>query len=147
MKPQILFSFLFAVLAGCATTGPRYQISIGNEHPSESVRNVKVEGPGLSPQTFQRIAPLKVAALQPRRGSPPPEITVSWTDRAGERHTRTVAQEHPDRFSGQWVIAIGTDNRVASHHVVQDDEGMSILPWNTPESWEGSVGIPGLNER
>lgn len=147
MKPLIFLLFAMVCFTGCATTGPRYQISIGNEHPSQPIRDVHVQAPGLADRTFARIAPAKVAALEPRRGQPPEEITLTWTDVQGQRHSKTILSDPTEAFSGQWVLAIHTDNQIASTLIPQNEEDLSILPWNTPESWEGAIAIPGMNDR
>lgn len=132
---------------GCATSNGRHQISVGNEPESQPVRNVRVEAEGRPMREFPLIAPVKQAALAPRRGAPPAHITVHWNDPEGNRHAQTVNIEDHETFAGRMALEITRDNQLTLTRVPPDMDGISILPWNTPESWEGAIGIPGMNER
>lgn len=145
-----VFSVLFLLwVCGCATTAPRYQLSIGNEHGQRSLRDVQVVADGRVLQEFSRIGPVKSAALRPRRGVPPLELTVRWTDPEGRRQEQSFAprQDMPVDFEGMLFVKIAADQQTELVRIASTRDDASILPWNVPESWEGSIGIPGMGER
>ncbi len=146
-KMNCIACFVLLGFAGCATSNGRHQISVGNEHESLPVRNVRVEAEGRAMREFPLIAPVKQAALAPRRGAPPAYITVHWDDPEGTRHAQTVNIENHETFAGRLALEITRENQLTLTRVPPDMDGMSILPWNTPESWEGAIGIPGMDER
>jgi hypothetical protein len=149
MKHTFALLFSLMLLAGCATRGPNFQITVGNEHSQRSLRNVEIIGDGRSLHEFSRIGPVKSAAMRPRRGSPPLDLTVRWTDPDGNRHEQTFnpRTDLPADFEGMIFVKIGADQSPELVHIAATADDASILPWNVPETWEGSIGIPGMNER
>lgn len=149
MKPIIPLLILLLGVTGCVTRGPRYQISVGNEHAQRSIRNVEVIGDGRPLQEFSRIGPVKSAALRPRRGAPPLELTVRWSDPDGNRFEQSFhpRENMPVDFQGMLFVKIGADQQTELVRIASTADDDSILPWNVPESWEGSIGIPGMGER
>ncbi len=149
MKTPFPFLIISLLLTACVTTGPRYQISVGNEHAQRSLRNVEILADGLLLQEFSRIGPVKSAALRPRRGAPPLELTVRWTDPEGNRLEQSFhpRQDMPVDFQGMLFVKIGTGQQSELVRIASTSDDESILPWNVPESWEGSIGIPGMGER
>ncbi len=149
MHKFITVVFLSVLLGGCVTQGPRYQISVGNEHPQRSLREVEVLGDGRTLQEFSRIGPTKSAALRPRRGAPPLELTVRWTNPEGNRFEQSFnpREEMPVNFEGMLFVKIGEDQHSELVRIAATSDDESILPWNVPETWEGSIGIPGMGER
>ncbi|MCC5845031.1 MAG: hypothetical protein JJU05_12345 [Verrucomicrobia bacterium] len=149
MKPLFPLLILSVCVTGCVTRGPRYQISVGNEHDQRSIRDVEVLADGRTLHEFSRIGPVKSAALRPRRGAPPLELTVRWSDPEGNRFEQSFnpREDMPVDFQGMIFVKIGTDQRGELMRIASTSDDESILPWNVPESWEGSIGIPGMGER
>ena len=146
MKSLLILSSLLLLAAGCASTN-RHQITVGNPHDSLPVREVKVEVNGRMVRDFRQIAPKSQAALKPSRGAPPQAITVSWVDTEGRAHRTTVDTSGDSDFRGQLALEITPANEVTLARIPPVEGELSILPWNTPEAWEGSVMIPGMNDR
>lgn len=148
MKPSLLL-IVFLSLLGCATRGPQHQVSVGNAHPRGSIRDVRVEVDGRLDREFAAIGGNKTAALRPRRGAAPQEITVSWTtpDGTARRETVRTGLEPGEHFQGNMVVEINESQQARLWKITTTDDDDSILPWATPESWEGTVGIPGMSER
>lgn len=143
---RILILFLPVFLTvGCASTN-RHQITVGNEHPSLSLREVRVEADGRFLRKFHHIGPLRQGVLKPGRGAPPEVIEVSWLDAEGTRRHARVEPSDPE-FRGQIAIYINLDHSTGLALVAPEEGGLSILPWNMPEAWEGSIMLPGMNER
>lgn len=141
--------FLLLTLAGCAGTGRRYQVNVGNGRPElPPLQDVELEVDGKRVQRFTRIAPQKIAATKPREGRLPHTLTVRWTDPEGERHTSVldIRDEVEPDFEGQLLVHIQPDQSVTLTPLPPTGEEMSILPWNTPEAWEGSISVPGFNQ-
>jgi hypothetical protein len=53
----------------------------------------------------------------------------------------------PVDFQGMLFVKIGTGQQSELVRIASTSDDESILPWNVPESWEGSIGIPGMGER
>lgn len=145
-----LYVVLLALaLAGCAGTGQRYQVNVGNGRPDlPPIQRVELDLDGKTRQSFARIAPQKIAATKPRSGEIPQTVTVRWTDPKGEHHEETLAvgrEVEPD-FRGQLLLNILSDNSVTLTPLPPTGEEISTLPWNTPEAWEGSISVPGFNQ-
>jgi|GEM_PF-1088976 len=136
------------LLAACATGKSHYQINVGNGHPATPVRDVRVAADGKELPEFERIAPSKVAASKPRKGSLPDEITVSWTSADGTVHSDVVQVDDRVRsgFTGQLILEITPEETVTLTPVDSGDKELSTMPWAMPESWEGAVSIPGMEE-
>lgn len=147
MRLLSFLSLLFFV--GCATRGPQHQVAIGNAHPQMSVRDVMVMVDGRVAREFSQIGGQKIAALRPRRGTVPEEITVTWTDPDGRPRRETLRPTIPptERFRGQILLEIQADQVVSLWQIESTEADPSPLPWATPETWEGTIGIPGLDER
>lgn len=144
------FLLLIPVLMfGCVNRGPQFQISVGNEHTERSLRNVEIIGDGRTLHEFSRIGPVKSAALRPRRGAPPLDLTVRWTDHQGVRHQQHFSprEDMPIDFTGMLFVKISPDEPPELVRIAATTDDASILPWNVPETWEGSIGIPGIGER
>jgi hypothetical protein len=148
MKYFLLNLLPLLFLTACVSRGPQYQISIGNEHPEQSLRDVEVLGDGRRLQQFPTIGPNKSAALKPRTGTPPAELTVRWTAPDGSSREQTLAprQDMPVNFEGMVFVKINPDQQSELQRIAFTSDDDSILPWNVPESWEGSVGFPGMTE-
>lgn len=152
MKPQIPFllfvCFTVSLFTGCVTRGPRYQVSIGNEDPALSLRDVEVIGDGRTLQTFSAIGPSKSAALRPGNGAPPLNLVVRWTDPKGVRHESDFnpREDMPVNFEGMIFVKITSAQKAELLRIAATSDDDSILPWNVPENWEGSIGIPGMGE-
>jgi len=142
---SIPFLLLFA---GCASSGARYQVNVGNGNPSQALRDVRLSIDGAEWGTFKSIAPNKVAASKPRSGALPTSLTVAWLDPKGVSHTSTLSPLPlaATDFRGQWVVQIEPDQSVTVTPVATTDTKVSILPWAAPEAWEGSIGIPGMDQ-
>ncbi|MEX2608270.1 MAG: hypothetical protein WD708_13090 [Kiritimatiellia bacterium] len=148
--PNVRFVFLILsiVISGCVTGGARYQVNVGNENPGSPVRDVQVEADGERLPDFPVIAPSKVAAGRPRKGDLPDQITISWRDPGGKRYRETLpvkSEVQPD-FKGQLVFEITVDNKLTLTEVAFEGSELSTMPWAMPESWEGSIQVPGMNE-
>jgi hypothetical protein len=137
------------LLLSCASTPTRYQISVGNEDPARAIREVQVLADGRVVREFARIGPSKSASLQPRKGAPPEQLRVRWVDAEGARREAEFSprQDMPADFQGLVFVRITPEGETELQRIVHTRDDQSILPWNVPESWEGSIGIPGMNER
>ncbi len=149
MSPIKLLIFVLLLSGGCVSRGPRHQVSIGNSHPQHSVRDVRVEVDGRLAREFPAIGGQKTAALRPRSGAAPREVTVQWTDPEGNprRETLQTGLKPGERFNGSIVVEIDTEQLAKVWAIPFPANDESILPWATPENWEGSIGIPGMTER
>jgi hypothetical protein len=138
---------LLLLLTACASTGPRYQIRVGNDHPSLPVKNVEVSVDGKEASAFTQIAAQKTANAKPRSSSPPRVIALSWTDTEGKARSQQVeTQALSGDFRGQIALAITPDGDVTLTPVPAVGKEFSPIPWGVPEQWEGSVFLPGMNE-
>jgi hypothetical protein len=151
MRAARLFPVLLlaALAAGCATGGKRYQVNVGNGRPGlPPVREVEVALDGKTTRRFAQIAPQKTAATRPRSGALPETVTVRWTDPRGGRHEKTleVGPELDPAFRGQLLVHIHPDDTVELKPLASTGDEISIIPWNVPETWEGSISVPGFNE-
>lgn len=148
---KALFSSLAVFLlmsTGCVTGGSRYQVNVGNGNPALPIQNVRLKADGNALPDFPVIAPSKVAAGRPLKGELPEQITVSWRDPSGKNFKETLAvrsQVRPD-FRGQLVFDISADNKLTLTEVASEGSELSTMPWAMPESWEGSIQVPGMNE-
>lgn len=149
MKTFTILTLFLLLGAGCVSRGPRHQVSIGNAHPQRSMRDVRVEVDGRLVREFPAIGGQKTAALKPRGGTAPQEVTVSWIDPEGRprRETLQTGLAPGERFNGNIVVEINTDQVAKVWAIPSTDDDTSILPWATPENWEGTIGIPGMDER
>jgi len=140
---------LLVLGSACATTGSsaRVQVNVGNGHPSSPVRNVKMRVDDQELPGFAQIAPNKVAASRPLRGEIPQTISIEWLDIDGNPHRGSVeVQPHlREDFRGQLLVEITRENQLTLTEVPSMDGELSTMPWALPESWEGSVQIPGMN--
>ncbi|WFB34601.1 hypothetical protein P3T73_10550 [Kiritimatiellota bacterium B12222] len=148
MKSFCYCLFLALILSGCAT-GAKYQVNVGNDNPEWPVQNVQVLLDDKTEYEFARIAPSKVAAAKPKKGEIPKEVTVTWQDVNGEKFEAVMVIDttmiRPD-FKGQLVLAITVENTVTITEVPSEGKELSTMPWAMPESWEGSVSIPGMDD-
>ena len=149
MKTIASLALLLLLLTGCVTRGPRYQISVGNEHSQRSLRDVEILADGRNVQEFSRIGPSKSASMRPRRGVPPADLTVRWTDHEGHRHVQNFhpRENMPVNFEGMIFVKIDASQNSELLRIASTSDDESILPWGIPENWEGSIGIPGMGER
>jgi len=146
---KFLLLLLLLLGTGCVSRGPRHQVSVGNAHPQHSMRDVRVEVDGRLVREFTAIGGQKTAALKPRGGAAPREVTVSWTDPQGHprRETLQTGLEPGERFHGNIVVEINEEQVARVWTIPSTADDSSILPWATPENWEGTIGIPGMTER
>jgi len=148
IKCAAIFLGLLLLASGCATNHANYQVNVGNGNPQLPVQNVQLMLDGKMQNTFKVIAPNKMAAGKPKKGTLPASLTVSWQDPEGESHEKTVridATTRPD-FTGQLVLQISENNNLSLTEVPSNGTELSTMPWNMPESWEGAVSIPGMDE-
>ncbi len=145
---QLLPAFLaLALFGGC--TSARYQLTVGNDHPSLPVRDVRVLLDGRPLPSFPLIAPQKIAAAKPRSGDIPREILLRWMDAEGQgREVRLEGDGLglPPDFRGQISLAITPAGQVTLTPLPSQGPALSAIPWAVPEQWEGSVFLPGMNE-
>lgn len=149
MKIALLNSVLILLMVtGCVSGGSRYQVNVGNGNPALPVQNVRVTADGDALPEFSVIAPSKVAAGRPLKGDLPEQITVSWTDPDRERFQETLPVRSTVRaeFRGQLIFEITPENKLTMTEVASDGSELSTMPWAMPESWEGSIQVPGMNE-
>lgn len=141
-------SLLCLFAAACASTSPRYQVRVGNNHPSLPVRDVKLTVDGVEQPGFTQIAPQKVANAKPHSGAPPQKIEVSWTNTEGKQVRQLIETDGvlSKDFRGEIALAITPENRVTLIPVPAVGKEFSPIPWGVPEQWEGSVFLPGMNE-
>jgi hypothetical protein len=147
---RLLFSLGWLLLAaGCATGGKRYQVNVGNGRAElPPIRNVELDLDDKRVRQFDQIAPQKTAGTKPRGGKLPQTISLRWTDAEGIRHqkTLTVNGDIDPEFRGQLLVHISPDNRAELKALPSTGEEISPIPWNAPESWEGSISVPGFGE-
>lgn len=145
----VLFLPLLLTLSGCMSTAANYQVNVGNGNPALPVQQVKVFVDGKEQSEFPVIAPNKMAAGKPRKGSLPETMTVVWRDAEGNPFQETVRlathETRPD-FKGQLVLEITEKNQLTLTEVASSGKELSVMPWAMPEAWEGSVSIPGMND-
>ena len=150
MKPSerqlSLLSVLLLMLSGCSSTKPQYQVSVGNAHSQKAVQDVQLIIDGEPSEAFPLIAAAKEAASKPRSGTLPKELRVTWKDADGQQHDQQVEVSGPelDRFKGNLICEISKTNTLKLHAVPSLEEELSVIPWASPENWEGSIGIPGM---
>ena len=136
---------LLACATGCTSINPRYQVSVGNAHDQLYVHDVTVEMDGKDAASFEKISPKKTAGIKPRKGTLPETIRVTWTDSAGTVHAKAVdVTVDRERFSGLLVCEIDMSNSLVLAPVEALEEDFGVIPWAAPESWEGTIGVPGL---
>ncbi|MDA3874049.1 MAG: hypothetical protein PF795_08815 [Kiritimatiellae bacterium] len=136
------------LMTGCVSGGSRYQVNVGNGNPTLPIQDVHVKADGEALPDFPVIAPSKVAAGRPLKGDLPDQITVSWKDPNGRHFEKTLpvkSEVRPD-FRGQLVFEITADNKLTMTEVASEGSELSTMPWAMPESWEGSIQVPGMNE-
>jgi hypothetical protein len=146
---NLSFALLFLCLASaCVSSKPRYQINVGNGSPTTPIRDVRLSVDGREWGSFNSIAPNKLAASKPRSGDAPKELGLSWVDAEGKAQSTTVSALPltAGDFRGQLVVQIDADQSVKVTPVPSTDSKVSILPWAVPEAWEGSIGIPGMDQ-
>lgn len=147
MKTAFLLLCLLWVSA-CTSNKANYQVNVGNGNPRLPVQNVELKLNGQTERNFEIIAPNKVAAAKPIKGTLPNTLTVTWQDASGEKFVKTVnidATTRPD-FKGQLVLEITEENTLTITEVPSSGSELSTMPWAMPEAWEGSVSIPGMSD-
>ena len=144
-----LFLPVFLLLTSCASSNPRYQINVGNGSPDKAIRDVHLTVDGREWGRFASIAPSKLAASKPRNGALPGEMNLTWKDAEGVDQAATISSIPltSGDFRGQLVVQIEADQSVNVIPVPATDARASILPWAVPEAWEGSIGIPGMDQQ
>lgn len=145
---NFLFLIILVLVSGCISGGSRYQVNVGNQNSTLPIQNVRVVADGDALPEFPVIAPSKVAAGRPLKGDLPMQITVSWRDPTGTSFQETLPVKSKVRsdFRGQLVFEITEDNKLTMTEVASEGSELSTMPWAMPESWEGSIQVPGMNE-
>lgn len=146
MSRFFLFSLSLLLLSACTTGRAKYQVNVGNGNPQFPVQDVKLSLDGKVQNEFKLIAPSKIAASKSHKGDLPNTLTVAWKDVQGESHQETIRIDvttRPD-FTGMLVLDITESNKLTLTEVPSTAKDFSEIPWNTPESWEGSVSLPGM---
>jgi hypothetical protein len=75
-------------------------------------------------------------------------VTVRWLGSDGKQREVAARPEEPvpNTFSGCVFYQINADgNTVTTFPHRHAGSRVSVLPWSTPASWEGTPGIPGLS--
>jgi hypothetical protein len=149
MKGFLLLSISSLLMISCATNRANYQVNVGNGNSRLPVQNVELKLDDKTRGEFEIIAPNKVAAAKPRKGDLPESLTVSWQDASGETFSESVEIDRMTRpdFKGQFVLEITKENTLTLTEIPSSGTELSTLPWAMPESWEGSVSIPGMDGR
>ncbi len=141
-----LLSLSLFLLSACSTGRAKYQVNVGNGNPQLPVQDVQLLMDGKVQKEFKVIAPSKVAATKSHKGDLPETLTVAWKDAGGEAFQETIRIDvttRPD-FTGMLVLDITESNKLTLTEVPSTAKDFSEIPWNVPESWEGSVSIPGM---
>ena len=131
--------------AGCATRGPWCQFAISNVGENAMTDVVLQAADG---QTYRSgaIPARSEANYKPTSVPAGNSATLAWKGPDGAPFSKTVAFGKPIArdFRGRIVYERDATNNVAAFLLPDLSETASPLPWGKPESWEGTVGIPGL---
>jgi len=152
MKKKFLASGCFVALtiialglSGCVTTSPRCQVAVSNVK-DEPVSDVVLTLGGVTRHTAPKLNPHSETYYEPTRVLSSREATVTWRNRDGETFSRrvTVEEKMGSKFRGKVYFQINKGDTVRAY--VSPDKGSDepLMPWGKPETWEGSVGFPGL---
>ena len=139
--------FLLGGLVGCASKSNTYQIGVGNSHTIDPITNAQIIADGKVRREFDRIGPHKMAGTPPKKGRLPESIEVIWVDAKGVQHRAAVPGDTfaaGQRFVGQLVLEVDENQKIQVYSVEGPREELSPIPWNAPEEWEGTIGIPGM---
>ena len=139
-------SLLLGVM-GCASKSNTYQIGVGNSNTMEPITDAQIVADGKVRREFERIGPHKMAGTPPKKGRLPETLTILWVDAQGVKHSAEIPSDSyaaGQRFVGQLVLQVDANQQVSVYSVEGPREELSLIPWNAPEDWEGTVGIPGM---
>ncbi len=152
MKKNLIQAFgvvlVGSLLTGCVSTGPRCQFAVSNvgETPLQNV-SLKV-GADLE-YASPSIPPKAIVNYRPLQPPIPRTAVLAWMspDGTAVSHEVKIGKGVTKRFRGRVFIEVDEKQQVKSYVLPDLYEDSGILPWGKPESWEGTVGIPGLNTR
>jgi hypothetical protein len=131
--------------AGCVSTGPRCQFAISNVGEDEMC-DVVLRAPDGQVYRTGTIPARAEANYVPTDLPVGGDAAVDWKGPDGTPLSRAVALSKPvpRSFRGRVVYERDATNAVKAFVLEDLSEKASPLPWGKPESWEGTVGIPGM---
>lgn len=134
-----------ATLTGCQTTSPRYQLAVSNV-TDQPVSNVILSVGSTTPHTTPALGPHSEVYYKPTRTLASRDAALTWKGPDGKvlSQTATVTGKFGKNFRGRIYFQISKSNDVQVFVVKDPFAKAPVMPWGKPESWEGTVGIPGL---
>ena len=145
LKPLCGALFAVALLSGCVSTGPRCQFAVSNvgETPLRQV-SLKV-GDSLD-YSSPSIPPKAIVNYRPLQPPVPRRALLAWVSPDGSAVSREarIGKGVTRRFRGRVFFEVDEEQQVKVYVLPDLKTDSDPQPWNTVQSWEGSVGIPGL---
>ncbi|MFC1497200.1 hypothetical protein ACFLS1_01840 [Verrucomicrobiota bacterium] len=140
----ILCSMLFA---GCSTTGKGCWIIVGNAG-DDPVTDVVVESDGIMYYRAEAIGAHSTANYKGMENDMTSVSTVRWKTKEGIPVVKEVRIDKPLRqdFNGRLFFQIDKAGNVKLFVMPDSDGDSTTLPWAQREIWEGTPGLPGLNQ-
>ena len=138
-------ALLLLTAAGCATRGPQCQFAVSNVGEDE-MRDVILKAANGVTYRSGAIPSQAEANYRPTPLRVGDAATLTWKAPDGASFARTVAIVKPvvKGFRGRIVYERDATNTVTAFVMPSRTKDDVILPWGRPESWEGTVAVPGL---
>ena len=139
---------MIALAMGCVSTfTPKgYELTVSNNSDAK-VKDVEVVLDGSLAFRAAQLKPRELMADPIQlRGSGPQETIIRWKTENGDAQEKIFSPEKPlpKRFDGRLDMEFKSDKDVAMYSDLKENKEGSVLPWATPEEWEGAPSIPGL---
>jgi hypothetical protein len=137
-----------SLLTGCVSRGPRCQFAVSNVGAMPLTQVALTVGDSLKYRS-PSIPPKAIVNYRPLRPPVPRTALLAWVSPDGNTVSREVkiGKGVSKRFRGRVFFEVDEEQQVKVFVLPDLSEEGDPLPWGKPESWEGTVGIPGLSSQ
>lgn len=141
-------ALVVSLLSGCVSRSPRCQFAVSNVGETP-LREVSLKVGSTLEYASPSIPPKAIVNYKPLRPPVPRTALLAWVSPDGEAVSREVKIGNgiSKRFRGRVFFEVDEKQQVKSYVLPDLNDVDDPRPWGQPESWEGTVGIPGLNTR
>lgn len=144
-KNAMLALFMGLFLVACQTSGPQFNLVLSNASNAD-VSDVEVLLDGKPAyQVARLLAHTNQGNTKRIKGVAPKASLIRW--KSGDRSYEKAFKPEktlPDSFQGHITLEFKSADKVLLFSQAGPDTEDPLMPWGTPEEWEGAPSIPGL---
>lgn len=130
--------------ASCRSSRSTNGITVANLSPT-ALHNVLITAHDQVLVSIPYLASQETATTQRHSGPLPQSVHVSWQQQETHSQTVQIQPAAPNDFQGRIYYQIKSPDDIRVFLLPATSAQNHSMPWGKPESWEGSISLPGMS--